>query len=284
MQYFFIVIRCFRMHRNKIPGFRPNKRLGQNFLVDKNALSKIITAADLHANDMVMEIGAGFGILTLALGEKVKNVKTVEYDKRLISILKKTFQNHENIELINADALEIQLPVDSYKLVANIPYYITSPLISHFLQPKTQKEKRPTLIILLVQKEVAQKICARTGQHSILSLQTQIFGKPSIVGMVHKSSFNPQPKVDSAILKIEVYKEPLIKNTETFFKLISAAFSQKRKTLLNSLAHGLNMPKEDIAILLKNAGIQEKRRPQTLSVEEWEKLINTIQNHRQFSM
>lgn len=259
------------MSNYKTTGFKPNKKLGQNFLVDKTAIMKIIAAADLHKNDMVMEIGTGMGILTLALAEKVKNVRTIEYDKRLIPILKKTFQNYKNIKLINADALQTKLPSCAYKLVANIPYYITSPLISHFLQPKTPEEKQPTLIILLVQKEVAQKICAKVGQHSILSLQTQIFGKPSITGLVHKSSFNPQPKVDSAILKIEVYKEPLIKNIELFFKLISAAFSQKRKTLLNSLANGLKLNRETVAALLEKAGIAAERRPQTLSVEEWEK-------------
>ena len=258
------------MNNDKIPGFRPNKHLGQNFLVDKNALAKIIAAADLHEDDMVVEVGTGLGVLTLALAEKVKHVRTIEYDQRLIPILKKTFQNDQNIELMEADALQTALPGYPYKLVANIPYYITSPLIQNFLNPKTREEKRPTLIVLLVQKEVAQKICAKEGNHSILSLQTQVFGKPKIIGPVHKSSFYPQPKVDSAILKIEVYSKPLIQNIKVFFKLISAAFSQKRKTLLNSLAHGLNMPKEDIETMLKKAAIDVRRRPQTLAIKEWE--------------
>mgnify|MGYP001572143366 FL=1 len=267
------------MSKYKILNFIPKKHLGQNFLVDKTALEKIIAAAALNENDFVVEVGAGLGVLTVALAEKVKQVRAIEYDKRLIPILKKTFQNHQNIELVEADALRVKLPFHSYKLVANIPYYITSPLINHFLQPKTAEEKCPALIVLLVQKEVAEKICAKDGQHSILSLQTQIFGKPSIVGRVHKSSFNPKPKVDSAILKIEVYNKPLIQNTEAFFKLIGAAFSQKRKTLLNSLKNGLKLDKElnkeTVAAFLKKAGISPTRRPQTLTMGEWNALCES---------
>lgn len=267
------------------------KELGQNFLVNLQILETICNAAELSPEDNVVEVGTGLGVLTEQLAKRAQHVTTIEYDPTLIPILTNEFKKFSNVELIHEDALHHPLPTTPYKLVANIPYYITSPLLNHFLQTqklkskdgclfqkKRPQQKRPSTIVLLVQKEVAEKICAQDGDHSILSLQVQIFGKPSIVGNVNKSSFFPQPQVDSAIIKIAVYPEPLITNTELFFKITKAAFSQKRKTLLNSLQNGLQLPKEEIEKMLTNAGIEFMRRPQTLTIEEWEKLLAGSQN------
>jgi 16S rRNA (adenine1518-N6/adenine1519-N6)-dimethyltransferase len=249
------------------------KSLGQNFLVNLEVLEQIIKTAEITKNDQVVEIGAGLGVLTEKLLEKAAHVRAIEYDSTLIPMLQKTFSKSKNLELLHADALKIDPPDYPYKLVANIPYYITSPLLNHYLQT----QKRPDIIVFLVQKEVAEKICAEPGDHSILSLQVQIFGNPKMIAQVGKSSFFPQPKVDSAILKIEVFQEPVLKNTRLFFKLIKAAFSQKRKTLLNSLrSANLELGREEISDLLNQAGIEPNRRPQSLSLEEWGRLVLLI--------
>lgn len=254
-----------------------DKDLGQNFLVNFSILKKIIKAAELKPEDNVVEIGPGLGILTKELAKNVSHVHAIELDKNLIKILQRELASFSNINLEQGNALKSRLPVVSYKLVANIPYYITSPLLRHFLQPINPEEKRPTLIVLLVQKEVAKKICATDGKHSMLSLQTQIFGKPSIVEIVPKNDFYPQPKVDSAILKIEVYEEPLIQNMKKFQKITSISFAQRRKTLLNTLQNSTNLSKEDTEELLIKSGIDPQRRPQTLSIEEWNTLLKTLE-------
>ncbi len=249
------------------------KRLGQNFLVNMQALNNITRAAELSKQDHVLEIGPGLGILTEQLCRQAGTVTAIELDDAIIPALKKNLGGNTNIEIIRQDALQTQLPDHPYKLVANIPYYITSPILNHFLQPHTPEQLRPSLIVLLVQKEVAQKICAGDGDQSVLSLQVQAFGKPEIVCLVGKNSFFPQPKVDSAVLKIVTFPTPRIGNTKTFFHLIKTAFGQKRKTLANSLKELLASNGENAGDLLKKAGIDDKRRPQTLSLEEWQKLV-----------
>jgi 16S rRNA (adenine1518-N6/adenine1519-N6)-dimethyltransferase len=254
-------------------GLYTNKRLGQNFLTDAAALAKIVAAADLHPTDFVVEIGPGLGILTAELVKKAGQVLAVELDERLIPVLDQNI-SASNLEIINADALQMPLPDLPYKLVANIPYYITSPILNHFLQPKTPKERRPDLIVLLVQKEVAEKVCAGAGDHTVLSLQVQVFGRPEIVGKVPASSFFPAPDVDSAILRVTPYAEPAVKDLPLFFRLIHATFAQRRKTLSNSLRNGLGKEKEEISALLAEAGIKPTARPQELSLPEWQKLMD----------
>lgn len=254
-----------------------NKNLGQNFLVNPSVINKIVTAADIKSTDYIVEIGPGLGILTEQLAKNAKYVRTIELDKTLIPLLKRTLSPYKNIEIEIGTALKAKLPNEDYKLVANIPYYITSPLLKHFLQPKTPQEKAPTLIVLLVQKEVAEKICAKQGDHSILSLQTQIFGKPSIVTTVTKGNFHPQPKVDSAILKIETFPTPLISDMKIFNQITSISFNQKRKTLLNTIKFFTKLSKEETEKILKKAQINPSNRPQMLTLEEWQKLMNEIQ-------
>jgi len=281
------------------------KKLGQNFLVNPQVLEKIIEAAQLTKEDFVLEIGPGLGILTEQLASHAKKVTAIEYDRTIIPVLQKNLRGADinNVFILNEDALKTALPSEPYKLVANIPYYITSPILNHFLQPKNQqaleqkKDKpetpspqtlkqdqsqtpqalRPKLIVLLVQKEVAQKICAKQGDQTILSLQVQIFGEPSIVCNVGRGSFFPQPEVDSAVIKIQTYPEPLISNIGYFFTFIKAAFSQKRKKISNTLPHALHLTTAQSEELFKLSNISHDLRPQNMSLQDWKALIQAYE-------
>lgn len=275
------------------------KNLGQNFLIDKTVLDKIISASDLNKNDMVMEIGPGLGTLTQELSAKCKKVIAIEKDKKMAEVLENRILNFEygmsNIEIlndkipnsiiINNDILKINLsellkkyiPDGKYKLVSNIPYYITSPIIKLFLEA----EIKPELIVLLVQKEVAERICARPGKLSILALSVQIYGEPEIVGYVDKSAFYPEPKVDSAILKIKNIKkgapDPASKdNYKNLFRIIKIGFSSKRKKLLNNLSAGLNIDKKETEKILLKAGVNLNARAQELRLEDWKRLEEMV--------
>jgi 16S rRNA (adenine1518-N6/adenine1519-N6)-dimethyltransferase len=273
---------------------RPSKGLGQNFLVDENLLRKIVKLAGVSTKDIILEIGPGLGNLTRYLGLAAQRVIAVELDQRLLPALHETLANLNNVEIVIGDILEIN-PANllvysetgtmiggrsgtstisqTYKVVANIPYYITSSLIRHLLEAEIQ----PSMIVLTVQKEVAQRICEQPPQMSILALSVQVYGKAKIVSKIPAGAFYPTPKVDSSVVKIELYSEPLIPKAHIpeFFKLVKAGFSQKRKTLRNALSAGMEWPKDEIDLLLDNAGINPQRRAQTLSLEEWK--ILTIQ-------
>ncbi len=247
---------------NRTNKMKAKKSLGQNFLQDKSVLAKIIETADISSSDEIVEVGPGHGILTEELAKSAKKVTTIELDDRLIPGLKVVFALHDNIELIHQNALDFPPPSTPYKLVANIPYYITSPLISHFLHTKN----RPTKIVLLVQKEVAEKICA-DKKLNVLAIHVQNFGKPRIVSIVPPSAFRPRPKVDSAILEIDVFEKPFIQDYKTFFKLAHQAFSLSRKKLSNSL----HQHKEALTKL----NLQDKR-AEHLTLEDWKELQNTL--------
>jgi 16S rRNA (adenine1518-N6/adenine1519-N6)-dimethyltransferase len=254
------------------------KKLGQNFLVNPAVLEQIVKAADLKPSDSVLEIGPGLGILTEQLAKRANNVTAVELDRSIIPVLQKNLGNAMNVEIVHADALKTALPSHPYKVVANIPYYITSPLLNHFLQPRKPEELRPSLLVLLVQKEVAQKICARDGDHSVLSLQVHVFGKPSMVYSVGKGSFFPQPKVDSAVIRIETYPEPRVSDVGLFFRMIKGAFSQKRKKLSNTLPNALNLKPADAAEFFRMSGVSPDARPQNISLDGWNALIQAYGN------
>lgn len=239
---------------------KAKKSLGQNFLQDKSVLAKIVETANLSSEDNVVEVGPGHGILTEELAKLVKNVIAIELDKELIPSLKVVLAFHDNVELLNQNALDFIPPETPYKLVANIPYYITSPLISHFLHT----DNRPTKIVFLVQKEVAEKICV-DKKLNVLALHVQNFGKPSIIDTVPPSAFRPRPKIDSAILEIDVFKKPVIEDYKSLFKLIHQAFSLSRKKLSNSL----HQYKEALTKL----DLQDKR-PEHLTLDDWENIIN----------
>lgn len=260
------------------------KGLGQNFLIDEKVLDKIIQAAELDENDLVIEIGPGLGVLTKELSKKCQQVVAIEKDKKLSELLEK---KSENVEIINGDILKINIEEiikkydqdRKYKLVSNIPYYITSPVIKLFLENKIQ----PQTIVLLVQKEVAERICADAGKLSILALSVQIYGKPEIVSYVDKSSFYPEPKVDSAILKISgIKKEFPDSYYQEIFRIIKIGFSSKRKKLINNLSVGLHIDKNKTEKILQEAKINLNARAQELKLEDWKRLLFVISKQRRF--
>jgi 16S rRNA (adenine1518-N6/adenine1519-N6)-dimethyltransferase len=257
---------------------RAHKGLGQNFLQDPLALEEIVKTAEIQQTDTVLEIGPGLGSLTRYLAASAKEVVAVELDQNLLPPLNATLSSYQNVRLIHGDILELSptevITEKDYIVVANIPYYITSAVIRHLLEA----DVTPRRIVLTIQKEVAQRICAQPGDLSLLALSVQIYGKPRIATRISAEAFFPAPKVDSAVLVVDIYPTPLIKEEllDTFFRLVKAGFSQKRKTLRNSLSAGLHIPPSDAAELLASAGIDPQRRAETLSIQEWENLSEKL--------
>jgi 16S rRNA (adenine1518-N6/adenine1519-N6)-dimethyltransferase len=255
-------------------GLRADKKLGQNFLQDPFSLEAIAAAAEIQSSDTVLEIGPGLGSLTRYLAISARRVVAVELDADLIPPLEAVTKPYDNIDIVHADILKMSpselVNEAGYLVVANIPYYITSAIIRHLLE----NEPKPRRIVLTVQKEVAERICAEPGDMSLLALSVQVYGKPRVEKRIPAGAFFPPPKVDSAVLSIDIHPAPKIQTEllDTFFKLIKAGFSQKRKTLRNSLSSGLHIPAAKAEDLLKKAGIDPMRRAETLSIEEWNTL------------
>jgi len=249
------------------------KSLGQNFLKDQNILDQILEAAELNPDETVLEIGPGKGALTQGLIERAGRVIAVELDRDLIPFLKIDFGKNKNFELVHADALTYTPPEEPYKIVANIPYYITSPLLNHYLAEQFLGGNPPRRIVFMVQKEVAEKIIAKNGQHSVLSLQVHLFGSPRLVCIVPPSAFTPRPKVDSAVICIDIYDKPVIEgDLKKLFWLFHMSFAQKRKKLTNNLSLAFKKSTEEIRVILRKLGINEDIRAEALSLEEWGKL------------
>jgi len=251
---------------------RARKGLGQHFLIDGEVLQLITSAAELTPSDVVIEVGPGLGILTRELAQKAGRVIAIELDNKLAAALKQTLAPFDNVTIINDDVLKIEpqnLATD-YKLVANLPYYITSPVLRHFLEASA----KPKLMILMVQKEVAEAIVAKPGKMSLLSVSVQFYGEPRIISDVPAQCFYPAPKVDSAILRIDPSPQPRVAVADegSFFDLVRAGFTAPRKQLANSLAQGLGISKAEVLPLLERAGIVPQRRAETLSLEEWARL------------
>ncbi|MFC1996209.1 16S rRNA (adenine(1518)-N(6)/adenine(1519)-N(6))-dimethyltransferase RsmA [Chloroflexota bacterium] len=268
-------------------GLRPSKGLGQNFLVDKNALHKVVNAAEISSGDLILEVGAGLGSLTQHLSAAAQTVITVELDEKLLPVLHETLVSCNNVKIVVGDILKLNpanllLSVDppainrhhSYKVVANIPYYITSALIRHLLEAEAQ----PNRMVLTVQKEVGQRICALPPEMSLLALSVQVYGSTRIAAEIPAGAFYPAPKVDSSVVKIEIFPSPLIPNhlLPMCFRLAKAGFSQKRKTLRNAISAGMAWPKDEAEASLKAADIDPQRRAQTLTIKEWERLTTRV--------
>ena len=252
---------------------RARKRLGQHFLVDDEVLAVITSAAGLVPSDVVIEVGPGLGFLTRELARNAGRVIAVELDSRLAAMLRETLAAFDNVSIVNGDILDIDpasLAGGGYRVVANLPYYITSPVLRHFLEASV----RPESMLVMVQKEVAEAIAAEPGQRSVLSISVQYYGKPEIVSYVPARSFYPAPEVDSALLRIDVYPQPAVAvgDEKGFFGLVRAGFTASRKQLVNSLAQGLGLPKAEVWSLLEGAGIAPQRRAETLTLEEWANL------------
>lgn len=255
---------------------RPHKGLGQNFLSDDTVLAGIVDAAGIPKHTAVLEVGPGLGSLTRHLAERAERVVAVELDKDLIPVLRKEFSDCPNVEIIQGDILEFHpdeyFANGEYYVAANIPYYITSAVIRHLLEGKA----RPKRLALTVQKEVADRICAAPGKLSLLALSVQVYGKADMPMIIPADAFYPKPNVDSAVVRIELFDDPLIptEQMDDFFLLAKAGFGQKRKTLRNSLSSNLHISGAEAEAMLLNAGIDPMRRAETLTIEEWKRLLN----------
>lgn len=250
-------------------NLEPKKSLGQNFLFDENVLARIVETAALSKEDVVLEIGPGLGALTHFLARSVKSVTAVELDDRFLPILQEELAPYDNVTLIHGDILEQDpsaLFAEPYKVVANVPYYITGAILRHLLTAA----QKPTMMVLTVQKEVAERMTAVPPQMSLLAVSTQFYGRPERVTVLKAGVFWPRPDVDSAVVKIDLLNErPLSFNEESsFFRVVKAGFSQKRKQLQNNLRQ-LDLSREEVEQLLKTAKLDGRRRAQTLTIEEW---------------
>ncbi len=262
---------------------KPIKRLGQNFLIDKSIISKVIKAAELKPANIVLEIGPGIGALTQKIAKRAGKVIAVEKDKKMCQILKQVLRDFKNVEIINQDILKFKIQnskliqnskfkIQNYKLVANLPFYITAPVIRKFLE----SENPPKEMILIIQKEVAQRICARPPKMSILAVSVQFYSKAKIISYISNKSFWPKPKVDSAIIKIVPKRKYKDVDVDLFFKIVKAGFAHPRKQLANNLANGLKLNKQEINDLLLKNNIKPSQRAETLSIKDWIKLSKML--------
>jgi 16S rRNA (adenine1518-N6/adenine1519-N6)-dimethyltransferase len=257
---------------------RPSKGLGQNFLVDQAILEKIVAAAGLSSDDTVLEIGAGLGTLTKRLAQAAGRVVAVELDERMIGALREALRC-DNVALVQGDILaldpaELVAPATRYKVVANLPYYITSAVLRHLLEASL----RPERMVVTVQREVAERIVARPGEMSLLSVSVQLYGRPQILFRIRPGSFYPSPEVESAVVRVDMHDTPPVDvaDTDAFFRVAKAGFAQRRKQLRNTLAAGLHLPSKEVEAKLREAGVDPKRRAETLSLEEWARVARVL--------
>ena len=264
--------------------FRHSKSLGQNFLSDKNIIDAIIEGSEIGAEDLVIEIGPGLGVLTAAAADCASRVVAVEIDRHLIPILTETLENYDNVEIINADVMKTDLSevVEKYRtsgkvrIIGNLPYYITTPIVMKLLEERVPADS----ITIMMQKEVADRIKASPGSktYGALSVAVGFYCTVRHIANAPKEVFVPRPKVDSTVIRLDVRQERPVElvDEKLFFETIKKGFGQRRKTLLNSLTGIRGMPKESIAAVLADCGIDFRRRAETLSMSEFADLANEI--------
>ncbi len=275
--------------RLKELGLAPRKGLGQHFLTDPNILDAIVAAADLPPDAVVIEVGPGPGVLTAALIPVTGRLIAIELDNRLAPLLAELYEDWPHVHVIQGDALEISPNqalaqsggVAPYYVLGNIPYYITSPLLRHFLEA----EPRPERMVFTIQQDVAKRIAAHPPKMSLLAVSVQAYARPSIVRKLPPGAFTPPPKVHSAVLRLDALPQPLIPPhlRNNFFRVVRAGFGQKRKTLRNSLAGGLGLPAALTGVAISAAGLNPKQRAQELSIPQWLRLtdeIKRLEGHR----
>lgn len=267
-------------------GFKFTKSLGQNFLIDDNIVDKIVAGAGIGPGDKIIEVGPGIGTLTREMASRAQNLMAVEIDKNLIPILEDTLGDYDNVKIVNEDIIKADMRglIDEnlgggpVKLVANLPYYITTPIIMRFLEENINV----TDIVVMVQKEVAERMNAQPGgkDFGALSVAVQYYCDTEIVAKVPRHLFVPQPNVDSIVIALRVRPERKYKvdDEDLYFKVVKAAFGQRRKTLLNSISSMGNLAKDQVKEALEEAGIDPKRRGETLSLDEFAILSNVIGN------
>jgi 16S rRNA (adenine1518-N6/adenine1519-N6)-dimethyltransferase len=266
------VPRLLRRH-----GIRPLKRLGQHFLTDPQAIQSVVEAAELSGEETVLEVGAGLGSLTLALLERAARVIAVEYDPRLLPVLREALPGSPRVQIVAEDilALDLRAAVGTgpYLVVANIPYNITSALIRRFLET----EAAPQRMVLTIQREVAERVVAGPGQMSLLALSVRVYGTPRLAARIPAAAFYPRPKVDSAVLRVDLHPRWAVRREllEPMFELARTGFEQRRKMLKNTLGQALRLSPAGIAEILTEAGLSAEARPQELAVADWVRLTET---------
>ena len=263
-------------------GFTFKKGLGQNFLTSRNVLEEIVDAAEIDSG--IIEVGPGFGVLTSELAKHSDKVVTIEIDERLLDVLEYTLADYENVKIVNADILKLDLHKliqeefdgEQVSIAANLPYYITTPIITKLLEEKLPLKN----IVVMVQKEVALRMAAKPSSkdYGAITVLCQYYTEPSVVTNVPASLFVPPPKVDSAVLKLKLREKPAVQvqDEKMFFRVVKAAFSQRRKTLLNCLCANFSLPKDEISALLESIGITPSRRGETLSLQEFADIADTL--------
>jgi len=264
----------------RLHNLRARKGMGQHFLVDRGILRSIAAAAALSSDDTVIEVGPGTGLLTSELCALAGRVIAVELDREMVALLGESFADTANLTVVQGDILALTpctllsklgpSGATRYKVVANLPYNITSPVLRHFLHSDT----RPEVMVVMVQEEVGRAIAAQPGDMSLLSVSVQTFARPRVVRKVLARSFHPAPKVDSLVLRLDTLESPPVPTGEvpTFLDFVAAGFHSPRKQLHNSFGHGLRAPRQQVDELLSRAGIAPERRPETLAIDEWVRL------------
>ncbi len=268
-------------------GLRPRKKWGQHFLTDPRILESIADAAQVTRDDTILEIGPGLGHLTRVLAQRAARVVAVEVDTDLAEKLRADFATAANVAILQGDVLDAEpwdwiargggagdVPAASYKIVANLPYYITSAILRHVLEA----QHKPRVIVVMVQREVAQRIAAQPPQMNLLAVSVQFFAQPRIVRTIAAGAFYPRPQVDSAVVRLDVFESSryAIADPERFFAIVRAGFGERRKQLRNALAHGLGLASPVVAHALNRAEIDPARRAETLTLEEWNKLTRAL--------
>jgi 16S rRNA (adenine1518-N6/adenine1519-N6)-dimethyltransferase len=263
-------------------GLKARKSLGQNFLVNDGVRDTIIEAASLSPGDTVIEVGPGLGVLTEKLASQAGRVIAVELDDSLAERLGNRLSRFSNLHIINADILSLDLTAlikgGTYKVVANIPYYITSPILRYFMQA----EPRPSLMVIMMQEEVARDVTAKQGEMGFLAVSMRLFSIPRMICRVPADCFYPEPRVDSAVVRFDILPRPAVAagDVEGFLELLHAGFKAPRKQLHNSLAIGLGLEPDAAEEILARAGIDSRRRPGTLTLDEWSALYREAGAHR----
>lgn len=261
-------------------GLRANKKLGQNFLINEEIINEIVEKADVQKNDVIIEIGPGLGSLTAKLLENAKKVIAIELDPDMSKILRERFSLYDNFELIENDVLKVNLQeiifeYESVKVVANLPYYITTPIIMKLLEDKLKLKS----ITVMVQKEVGERFCAKPNskEYGAITISINYYTKPEVIIDVPKENFEPVPEVDSCVIKLDIRDVPPVslKNEKEFFNLVKAGFSQRRKTINNSLA-SMGKTKEQVKNVLEKLNIDPKLRAENLTIEQFAEISNNI--------
>jgi len=255
-------------------NIKPARSKGQNFLINEKVYDDIVEAADIKKDDVILEVGPGLGFLTEKLAKKAKKVIAVELDDRLAEVLKSKLNDLkiDNVEVLNQNVLDFRFSGDKvkdYKIVANLPYNITSVFLRRFLE----SDIKPKTMVLMLQKEVAERIVAKPGKMSVLAISVQSYSKPDILFKVPADDFYPSPEVDSAVIRLNVNVEKTKTENKAFFRLVKHGFSAKRKMLKNNLAGGYSMKQNDVGELIEKLGLEKTVRAQELSIEDWKKLL-----------